>query len=53
MARNLPAQTFWRRTIADDTTGNFVAHALNDDRWRGVIQCFDNGPAHSPAHTSA
>ena len=42
MPLNLPAQTFWRRVIAAYTGGNFVEHALNDERWQGLLQCFDN-----------
>jgi predicted acetyltransferase len=40
--RNLPAQAFWRRVIAEYTGGRFVEHDLCDDRWDGLLQCFDN-----------
>jgi predicted acetyltransferase len=42
MPLNLPAQAFWRRTIAEYTHGNFVEHELHDERWDGFLQCFDN-----------
>ena len=42
MSKNLPAQTFWRRVIADYTGGRFVEHELHDTRWDGLLQCFDN-----------
>jgi predicted acetyltransferase len=42
MPLNLPAQAFWRRTIADYTGGRHVEHELHDERWDGFIQCFDN-----------
>ena len=42
MPLNLPAQAFWRRTIADYTHGKFVEHELHDERWDGFLQCFDN-----------
>ena len=42
MPLNLPAQAFWRRTIAEYTNGRFVEHELHDERWDGFLQCFDN-----------
>jgi predicted acetyltransferase len=42
MPLNLPAQTFWRRTIGEYTNGHYVEHVLDDERWEGVLQCFDN-----------
>ena len=42
MAGNLPAQTFWRRVIGEYTGGAFVEHELHDERWDGLLQCFDN-----------
>jgi predicted acetyltransferase len=42
MPLNIPAQAFWRRTIAEYTAGAFVEHELHDERWDGFIQCFDN-----------
>jgi predicted acetyltransferase len=43
MPLNLPAQAFWRRTIAGYTGGRYVEHELHDERWDGFIQCFDSG----------
>ena len=45
MPLNLPAQAFWRRTIAEYTQGRFVEHELHDERWDGFLQCFDNSIA--------
>ena len=42
MPSNLPAQAFWRCTIAAYTGGAFAEHDLDDDRWRGRLHCFDN-----------
>jgi predicted acetyltransferase len=42
MPRNLPAQAFWRHLIAEYTGGNCVEHELHDERWDGILQCFDN-----------
>jgi predicted acetyltransferase len=42
MPLNLPAQAFWRHTIAEYTNGRFVEHELHDERWDGFLQCFDN-----------
>ena len=42
MRGNLPAQAFWRRTIAEYTGGAFIEHDLNDERWHGLLHCFDN-----------
>jgi predicted acetyltransferase len=42
MAGNLPAQAFWRRVIGEYTAGAFVEHDLHDERWDGLLQCFDN-----------
>jgi predicted acetyltransferase len=44
MPLNLPAQAFWRRVIGDYTGGHFVEHSLDDERWQGLLQCFDNTP---------
>lgn len=40
--KNLPAQAFWRRVIGNYTSGKFVEHVLDDARWQGPLQCFDN-----------
>jgi predicted acetyltransferase len=42
MPLNVPAQRFWRKTIAEYTNGAFTDHELHDDRWDGFLQCFDN-----------
>jgi predicted acetyltransferase len=42
MPRNLPARAFWRSVIGEYTGGRFVEHDLNDERWHGTLQCFDN-----------
>lgn len=42
MPLNLPAQAFWRRVIAAYTGGRFTEHVLDDERWHGTLQCFDN-----------
>lgn len=42
--KNLPAQAFWRKVIANYTDGNFTDHVLNDERWQGPLQCFAANP---------
>ena len=42
MAGNHAAQAFWRGVIAGYTQGRFVEHGLDDRRWVGLLQCFDN-----------
>lgn len=44
MPGNAVALAFWRRVIAEVTAGRFTDHALDDARWRGTLQCFDNRP---------
>lgn len=44
MPLNHAAQAFWRRVIGAYTGGNFVEHQLDDARWQGLLQCFDNTP---------
>ncbi|WP_374347484.1 GNAT family N-acetyltransferase [Chitinimonas sp.] len=39
---NLPAQAFWRQTIADYTGGHFEQAWRDDEVWRGALQWFDN-----------
>ena len=39
---NLPAQAFWRQLIRRYTNGQFTDQTLDDARWRGPLQCFDN-----------
>jgi predicted acetyltransferase len=42
VARNTPAQAFWRKVIDRYTGGRFTEVMWDDDRWRGPVQCFDN-----------
>lgn len=42
VSKNLPAQAFWRKVIANYTDGDFAEQVLNDERWQGPLQCFDN-----------
>ncbi len=39
---NVAGQRFWRRVIGEYTAGNFTETMLDDARWRGPVQCFDN-----------
>lgn len=41
-ASNLTAQAFWRKTISQYTAGQFNEVILQDERWQGPIQFFDN-----------
>ena len=41
-ATNLPAIEFWRGVIGEYTGGRFVELDLDDHRWRGPVQTFDN-----------
>jgi len=43
IAANLPAQRFWRSVIAGYTQGQYQEIEINDERWDGVVQHFDNG----------
>lgn len=42
MPMNHAAQAFWRCVIAGYTRGRWVEHRLDDTRWVGTLQCFDN-----------
>jgi predicted acetyltransferase len=44
--RNYPSQKFWRDLINDYTEGNYDEIYLDDSRWRGPIQSFDNSKHH-------
>ena len=44
MSNNLPAQSFWRKVIAQHTRSTYTEHTLTSGWWQGVVQCFDNGP---------
>jgi hypothetical protein len=48
MPLNLPARSFWLRTISEYTGGRFVEHELHDERWDGYLQCFDTSLAAPP-----
>ena len=39
---NKPARSFWVKTIAEYTNGNFIQMELHDAHWDGYLQCFDN-----------
>jgi predicted acetyltransferase len=41
-ANNLDAQRFWRRVIANYTAGKYSEVLLDDERWQGPVQSFDN-----------
>lgn len=40
--RNVPAQAFWRKAIAEYTAGNFQETGLDSDDWTGPVFSFDN-----------
>ena len=42
--RNIPAQEFWRKVIAEYTAGDFQVTALDNDDWTGPVFTFDNSP---------
>jgi predicted acetyltransferase len=42
MPGNDAAVAFWRRVIDGYTGGRYVEHHLDDERWRGHLQCFVN-----------
>lgn len=41
-AKNLGAQAFWRKVVSKYTDNRFEEVVLDDDRWRGPVQFFDN-----------
>jgi predicted acetyltransferase len=41
-AANVRAIAFWRRVIDRYTGGRFDEEALDDERWRGLVQRFDS-----------
>jgi predicted acetyltransferase len=43
MINNLPAQSFWKKVVAEHTRGTFTEHTLRSGWWQGVVQCFDSG----------
>jgi hypothetical protein len=42
MPLNVNARSFWEVVIRDYTGGDFQEHHLDDVRWHGSLQCFDN-----------
>lgn len=48
VARNAPATAFWRRVIDRYTGGAFTEEIVDDHRWRGPVQRFDNRGAPPP-----
>jgi len=42
MDGNILAQKFWRNVINEYTNGNFEEIALDNDRWHGPVQIFEN-----------
>ena len=43
VTKNIPAQKFWRQTIAEYTSNQFEETELDNDDWQGPVFCFDNG----------
>jgi predicted acetyltransferase len=41
-AENHAGTAFWRRAIGRYTNGRFQEMTLDDERWRGPVQCFDS-----------
>lgn len=41
-ARNTAATAFWRRAVGDYTGGRFRELILDEERWRGPVQLFEN-----------
>lgn len=39
---NLPAQAFWRNVVSAYTKGQYRELFLEEQYWRGPVQCFDN-----------
>jgi predicted acetyltransferase len=44
-AENQPATQFWRKVVARYTGGRFEELIIDDERWRGPVQCFDSASA--------
>jgi predicted acetyltransferase len=42
IARNLPAQDFWRKTIQTYTGGKFTEIFMDNEDWTGPVFSFDN-----------
>ena len=45
MAQNHSAHSFWIRVIGEYTKHRFIEHVLDNEVWRGWLQCFDNRAA--------
>ena len=45
VARNTPAQAFWRKVIARYTGGRFIEVVCDDEQWRGPVQRFESAGA--------
>jgi predicted acetyltransferase len=41
IARNLPAQAFWRKIVAGYTNGAYHEQQWADDEWKGLLLTFD------------
>ena len=39
---NVGAQHFWRKVVAAYTNGRYTEVMMNDERWKGPVQFFDN-----------
>ena len=46
MLQNEPAQSFWRRVIAEYTGGAFTEQQVRNALWIGPVQCFRSTAAH-------
>ncbi|WP_338846198.1 GNAT family N-acetyltransferase [Massilia sp. W12] len=44
LPNNLPAQAFWRKTIAAASNGAWQEQQIDNDDWRGPLMWFDNRP---------
>lgn len=42
MTRNKPAIDFWRKIVREYTDGDFEEVLLNNDKWNGPVQIFNN-----------
>lgn len=40
--KNIPAQLFWRSIIRECTIGEFIETVMDNEKWRGPIQQFNN-----------
>ena len=42
-SRNIAGQRFWRTVTEEYSNGRFTEITLDNDKWKGPIQSFDNG----------